>query len=332
MSHPVNIACSDCESDLSRRDFLRSAGGATLAGAVGSLLIPSAGLYAAPSAKSAAETAVGRFYQSLTDQQRDAICLPFNHPQQHKISANWHITKPTIGDDFYQDKQRALITDIVKGITSEDGYERLLKQMEYDDGGIDSYSVAMFGKPGSGAFQWEMTGRHLTMRADGDSVDQAAFGGPIVYGHGEEDPRENLFHYQTKAAHKLFLALDESQAKQALIDKAPRESSVPIQGESGPFPGIAVSTLTDDQQDLTSETLRVLLAPYRQEDVDEVMEILKASGGVESLHMAFYRQGDLNNDKVWDIWRIEGPSFVWHFRGAPHVHAYINIGGAQRRT
>ena len=37
-------------------------------------------------------------------------------------------------------------------------------------------------------------------------------------------------------------------------------------------------------------------------------------------------QGDLKNDKVWDIWRIEGPTFVSHFRGAPHVHAYINVG------
>jgi len=332
MSQPVNITCPDCESDLSRRDFLRTAGGTTLAGAVGSLLIPSAGLYAAPSAKSVAETAVGRFYESLTDQQRDAICLPFNHPQQSKISANWHITKPAIGDDFYRDEQRALITDIVKGITSEDGYKRFVKQMEEDDGGIDFYSVAVFGKPGNGPFQWEMTGRHLTMRADGDSVDQAAFGGPIVYGHGEEDPRDNLFHYQTKSAHELFLALDAPQAKQALIDEAPRESAVPIQGKAGPFPGIAVSELTDDQQELVSKTVRVLLAPYRPEDVDEVMEILKASGGVESLHMAFYRQGDLNKDKVWDIWRIEGPSFVWHFRGAPHVHAYINIGGAKRRT
>jgi len=41
--------------------------------------------------------------------------------------------------------------------------------------------------------------------------------------------------------------------------------------------------------------------------------------------MAFYQQDDLDNDKVWDIWRVEGPSFVWHFRGAPHVHSYINI-------
>ena len=75
-----------------------------------------------------------------------------------------------------------------------------------------------------------------------------------------------------------------------------------------------------------TKTIQVLLAPYRAEDVDEVMEILKATGGVEKLHMAFYQQGDLQSDKVWDIWRVEGPSFVWHFRGAPHVHAYINIG------
>ena len=38
-----------------------------------------------------------------------------------------------------------------------------------------------------GKFQWMLTGRHTTMRADGDSVDKAAFGGPIVYGHGEEN-------------------------------------------------------------------------------------------------------------------------------------------------
>ena len=56
------------------------------------------------------------------------------------------------------------------------------------------------------------------------------------------------------------------------------------------------------------------------------VEILKAGGGIDKLHMAFYQQEDLLEDKEWDIWRVEGPSLVWHFRGAPHVHAYINIG------
>ena len=56
------------------------------------------------------------------------------------------------------------------------------------------------------------------------------------------------------------------------------------------------------------------------------MDILESSGGIDDLNMAFYQQGDLNDDRVWDMWRVEGPSFVWNFRGAPHVHAYINIG------
>jgi hypothetical protein len=28
---------------------------------------------------------------------------------------------------------------------------------------------------------------------------------------------------------------------------------------------------------------------------------------------------------VWDVWRIEGPSFVWHYRGNPHVHVWVNV-------
>ena len=218
-----------------------------------------------------------------------------------------------------------LVDQIVRNITSEDGYDRLIRQMEDDDGGMDNYSIAIFGEPGSGKFQWEMTGRHLTMRADGNSVDKAAFGGPIVYGHGEGDPKNNLFHYQTKKANEVFHALDTKQTELALLKKAPRETAVQIQGPRGEFPGIGVDQLTDDQKQLVESTLDVLLAPYRKEDVDEVMAILKSSGGLDQLHMAFYQEKDLDSDKVWDIWRVEGPSLVWHFRGAPHVHAYMNI-------
>jgi len=198
--------------------------------------------------------------------------------------------------------------------------------MSDDSGGIDEYSVAMFGEPGTDKFEWELTGRHLTLRADGNTVDKAAFGGPIVYGHGEENPKANLFHYQTTQVNEVFKALDAKQAQQALVKNAPKEDAVTLQGEKGSFPGIGVGQLSNDQKQLVTKTIQVLLAPYRAEDVDEVMEILKATGGVERLHMAFYQQGDLQSDKVWDIWRVEGPSFVWHFRGAPHVHAYINIG------
>jgi hypothetical protein len=299
-------------------------GGAALATA-GAGLWSLPGAFAAPSPASTAETAVGRFYASLTDDQKKAICFSFDNPLRQKINANWHITKLTVGKDFNADQKR-LIDEIVRNITSPDGYDRFQKQMDYDDGGIAAYSVAMFGEPGKSAFEWELTGRHLTLRADGNSVDKVAFGGPIVYGHGDEDPNANLFHYQTKQVNEVYRALDANQAKLALLPKAPAESAVAIQGDAGNFPGIKVGDLSSDQKELVLKTIKVLLAPYRQEDTDEVMEILKSTGGTEKLHMAFYQQDDLKGDKVWDMWRVEGPSLVWHFRGAPHVHAYINVG------
>ncbi len=318
-------SCSDCDK-LDRRNFVKTLGGAALAGAAAPVLFDPRFAHAAPTPTSTAETAVGRFYASLSAEQKKAICFPFNHKVRNRISANWHVTEALIGDDFYTKDQRVIIDEIVRNITTQDGYERLQRQMDDDDGGMDSYSVAVFGEPGAGKFQWEMTGRHLTMRADGNSVDQAAFGGPIVYGHGEENPKDNLFYFQTKKANEVFQSLDPKQAKSALLKKAPSESAVQLQGRGGSFPGIGLDQLSDDQKELVEATLKVLLGPYRSEDVDEVMSILKNNGGLEKLNMAFYQEEDLESDKVWDIWRIEGPALVWHFRGAPHVHAYINIG------
>jgi len=314
--------CTDCNS-VSRRNFLQAVSGAALGAVAAPLFVENA--WAAPTNQSAAETVAAELYKSLSDEQKKVICFDFDHELRKRISANWHVTKPAIDDAFYSKQQKAMAEEIVRKVMSEDGYQRLLKQTEYDDGGLGAYSMAMFGTPESGKFQWMLTGRHLTLRADGDSVDKTAFGGPLIYGHGEEDPNQNLYLFQTKQTNEVFKALDAAQAKRALLMNAPGESAVQVQGAAGKFPGIGVGELSTDQQQLVEATLKVLLAPYRQEDADEVMEMVKADGGIGKLHMAFYQSGDLGNDKVWDIWRVEGPSLVWHFRGAPHVHAYINV-------
>lgn len=325
MNRQRPAACPDCDTSVDRRDFLRTTGAAALVGATSPLWLGTPMVHAAPTPTSAAETTVVELYKSLSDEQKKVLCFPFENELRTRISANWHVTKPQIKDDFFTQAQRDTVKQILKGLTSEDGYAKLNQQAEDDAGGLGNFSMAIFGTPGSGKFQWEMTGRHLTLRADGDSVDKAAFGGPIVYGHGEEDPKANMYHYQTKQTNEVFKALDAKQMEKALIKQAPKEAEVHVQGDKGQFPGIGVDELSSDQKALVEKTLKVLLAPYRAEDVDEVMAILKAGGGLDKLHMAFYQQGDLASDKVWDIWRVEGPSFVWHFRGAPHVHAYINI-------
>jgi len=207
--------------------------------------------------------------------------------------------------------------------------------MEDDWGGFNSYTMALFGQPGTGKFEWEMTGRHLTIRADGDSVANAAFGGPIVYGHGKGDSEVglpgNLFAYQVKMANTVFLALDEKQREKALVSQAPTETQVLLQDQQVQFPGICVGELSSDQKDLVEMTIKVILAPYRETDVEEAMAQLKQGGGLEKLNLSFYKtdahgEPDLGEDGEWEIWRLEGPTFVWHFRGQPHVHTYVNIG------
>lgn len=320
--------CPDCDGSVSRRDFVRKTGAALLGvGAVPALF--NASLYAGPTKDLPAETAVGKLYQTLTDAQKAKICFGFDHEKRKTINANWAIAEPEISDDFYTSEQRTLIGEIFKGVTSEEGHALFQKSMDYDSGGWDRYHIALFGEPGTGKFEWELTGRHLTLRADGDSVEGAAFGGPVVYGHGESDPKQNLFHYQTQKANEVFKALDENQRKAALLDKAPGEAQVLLQGEKGRFRGIRVGDLSSDQKELFQSVVKTILAPYREADVAEAMEFIKSGGGMDQLHMAFYQQGDLGDDQVWDIWRVEGPNFVSHFRGAPHVHAYLNVGMKQ---
>ena len=323
-------SASECCS-VSRRSFVRAVAAATTLSVLPARAF-SAGLFAGPSKTSAAETAVSEFFKTLSDEQKQTLCFPFEHELRHRISANWHVTKPTLGEKFFTSPQREMISRIVKGLCSEEGHERITRQMDEDAGGLHEFSVAMFGEPGQDKFEFMLTGRHLTLRADGDSVDKAAFGGPIVYGHDqvEEDASKNIYFYQTQHTDAVFKSLTADQSTKALLEKAPAETAIQLQGELGKFSGIKVSELAADQKQLVEKTLSVLLAPYRKEDIDEVMQILKDSGGVDQLHMAFYQQEDIGGDKTWDIWRVEGPSFVWHYRGAPHVHAYINIGQAKK--
>jgi hypothetical protein len=46
---------------------------------------------------------------------------------------------------------------------------------------------------------------------------------------------------------------------------------------------------------------------------------------LDACSLSFYSDRDIGKDQVWDNWRLEGPSFVWHYRGAPHVHVWVNV-------
>ncbi|MCH8828383.1 MAG: DUF3500 domain-containing protein, partial [Planctomycetes bacterium] len=135
----------------------------------------------------------------------------------------------------------------------------------------------------------------------------------------------NVFWHQALKANAIYKMLDGKQRKTALIAKAPAERNVHFRGKKGPFPGIPVDDLSQDQKKQVQKVLSLLLEPYRDSDRKEALRCLKAQGGLDKCHLAFYQSGDIGKDQVWDNWRLEGPSFVWYFRGAPHVHVWVNV-------
>ena len=281
---------------------------------------------------------VKQLYGSLSAAQKKAVCFAFDHELRSKVDANWRIVNQRVSEIYTADQQD-LIHQIFRSLHAPQYADAVLKQVAGDTGtkGLGKCAAAIFGEPGGdgggGKFEFVMTGRHMTRRCDGDSVEGAAFGGPIFYGHAakafNESPKHegNAYWYQALTANKVYAALDGKQQLSALAIKPRRERGNKTVEFSKPADrhGIACSELSVDQRKLVRDTLGDLLAPFRKTDADEALKLVDAAGGVESLHMAFYKDKDLGSDGVWDVWQIEGPNMVCYFRGNPHVHAWVNI-------
>jgi hypothetical protein len=322
--------------NISRRGFLKAAGAATLLAGAGVSPRAIAGPAAAPAAKASSESLVKILYDSLTPDQRKQICFGWDYQAQTlgllrtRISANWHVTKPVIDSEFYTADQQRLIRDIYLGLIQPDWVTRLDRHLKDDEGGFGKQSVAIFGTPGTEKFEFVLTGRHVTLRCDGNSTEHVAFGGPIFYGHAasgfNEKPGhpDNVFWPQALAANSVFKMLDGKQQVEALLKAPPAENSIAFQGRSGKLPGIAVKELSADQKAHVQSVLATLIEPYRQSDRDRAVACLKAQGGLDECRLSFYEEGHLRPGE-YDVWRLEGPAFVWHFRGVPHVHTWVNV-------
>jgi hypothetical protein len=302
-----------------------------------------AGLAKAEPAANQPETLVKTFYDSLKQEQRDKVCYnwDFMDPKRGllrtRVANNWMINDKEVNSDFYTKDQKDMIRKIFEGIIHPEWHAQFDKQLEDDCGGFgEEQSIAIFGQPGEGKFEFVLTGRHMTLRCDGNSIDNVAFGGPIFYGHAptggdeEADHKGNVFWHQALEANKVYQMLDGKQRKVAEVASTPREQAVAFQGKDGRFSGIPLTDLSGDQREQVQKTLKTLIEPFRQSDRDEVMQCLKTQGGLDACYLAFYTDHDIGKDKVWDNWRLEGPSFVWHFRGAPHVHVWVNIADSDK--
>ena len=323
------IEVLDC-CDTTRREFLKMAGVGLAATSVpyfaGEVL-------AAKKKVAVPETQVAQLYKTLNEKQRKAICFPWDHPLRNRVENNWHITKLAVGD--MEDDQIDLVKQIFNGLHSSEYRKSVFDQVVHDSaGGFDDSAIALFGKPGTGKFEFVFTGRHVTRRCDGDSLEGAAFGGPIFYGHAasggfneKADHAGNAYWFQAKRPNELFQALDGKQRKTALLGKSRGEhgtKTVALTGKKSGLPGLRTADMSKDQQGLMRKVMADMLAPFRKKDVDESMKLIEKNG-FENLHIAYYKDENIGKDEMWDVWQVEGPAMVWYFRGKPHVHTWLHV-------
>jgi len=345
LNKPSRI-CPECAEDvpssagLDRRDFIRAVSG-SVAGVMGaSSLLGSSNILAAPaetaSTSKPAESLVRELFSTLTDDQKKAVVFAWNHgadkgePTRLKTYNAPPLGK-RLGEQFTKPQQELIRSTLKAILSGDEAYKRLERGGNWDGAGsFEGNGVAIYGDPSSKEqFSWVFAGHHLTLRCDGNSQPDTAFGGPMYYGHSANGHSGgNVYNYQTKQVMSVFDALNDKQRTKAVIVGSPGDGAMGLRNRGeAERPGVLYSDLDASQQELVAKVMRTLLGPFRQEDGDEVMQLIKKNGGMEKIQLAFYKDNaDKGNDR-WDAWRLEGPGFVWNYRVLPHVHCFVNIVG-----
>jgi hypothetical protein len=338
---------------LDRRRFLT--GSAALAAG----LAAPASVGAAEAPASASAKGIKAFHESLTAKQKKAMCFARDHkgygglPLRLHVSNNWAVSGSVVAS--FTKEQQELIQAILDSVLAPGWPEKLARQAK-DDIGQDwkqDRRVALFGTPGSGECQFVISGFHLTLRATA-AGGPVAFGGGIAHGHQPSGFNEkpghpgNIFWYQAKKAHEVYALLDGKQRSAAVVKRGmpwyefsgkidrsvilpksklshPLEPDLRFRTAKDTLPGLAVVEMSRDQKEAVGKVLEALLEPYRKDYREQVLACLKKQGGLEKCRLAFYEEHTIGKKGEWDNWRLEGPSFVWYFRGSPHVHIWIHV-------
>jgi Protein of unknown function (DUF3500) len=315
---------------VSRREFMRFA---AISAAAGTVTVPAVARAAdtpAPArTEKPAETLIKELYSTMSDEQKKELTLPFNHGNNTPTRLGMY-NAPVMGKTVnkYTKAQQDLLLQIVKAISSgEEGFAKISRNGKWDStGSFGGCGAIIFGEANDKEkFSFVFTGHHLTIRCDGNTDPGAAWGGPMYYGHSPNGySPNNVWFYQTKSVISVYEMLDAKQREKAELNGSPGENAASVRFRDQ-HPGLNISELSDDQKKLVETVMREVLSPYRKEDADNVMNIIKKNGGMEKINLAFYKDMGMNDNMRWHFWRLEGPNFVWNYRVLPHVHTFVNI-------
>ncbi|HEY2381090.1 MAG TPA: DUF3500 domain-containing protein [Terriglobia bacterium] len=275
-----------------------------------------------------ADVLARRLYMGLDAAQRADASVSYDHPlRQYHNRGVWGGGREVLSG--FSREQRGILTDLMYAGLSVEGRSRLPQEDVTRWIGVNGMRVLICGDPASPPYQIILTGTHLNLRLGGRSAEGAAFGGPQVYGDQRGNERVglpgNVYRDQFLIGQRLLRSLDDGRRKHAVLEEAPVQTQIELQGRHGSFQGIPVAELTEESKTVAHELVERIMSTYEPGDVAYARECLAANGGLDALFLSYYQHGQDGNIPEAQVFRLEGPAAVFYFRGYPHVHAFLNV-------
>lgn len=318
---------------MNRRLLLKSAVGVGLAAGAGAL-----GRYALlappPSGRRASmDELAAELVAALSPAAKAQACFPYEHPLRQCHNRGLWLGGLTVSAAALDWDTRRLLTDVMYAGLSDVGRDRVPFQDSTRFMGVNMMQLAICGEPAVGPYQLLLSGVHLNLRLGSVSPEGAAFGGPQVYGDQRGNERvglpNNTYRYQLEAAQRLVAALTPAERARVRVARAPAQVNIGVQGAAGRFDGVPIGDLALAKRALARELVVGILETYADDSAAYAWQCLERNGGVDAHHFADYDEdfdgGRRAGDGPSQIFRVEGPAAVFHFRGEPHVHAFVNV-------
>jgi len=270
----------------------------------------------APGADEAARAAAIKLYQSLSADQKKLAVKDLHHKERY-LEQFPAVKRDGLPFSMLTAEQKAMVDDVVRGMTSDYGAQRCLEVAKQTPPGARYLNC--FGEPAAGKpFAWRIAQHHLTLLYAEFGTGQADDFGPVLLGG---NPVKNLWDDEEKIVLELYASLTPEEAKNIVAKDAKPGSGSPI-GKSG----IRIGDLSPKAQALAKRLLQKRIEVFSTDRRKILDGIIQKEGGADNLRVAVWGAPTKSqHDGGSYHWRIGGPGVVcdWQTVGKNHIHMTV---------
>jgi hypothetical protein len=263
----------------------------------------------------AARAAAVKLFKSLSDEQKKLALKPFDDKERYVEMFPGNV-RPGLPFDQLTPEQKALVEEIVKGMTSEYGAARCLEVAKQTPD--NRRYVNFFGNPlADKRFAWRLAQHHLTLIYAEFATDTPDEFGPILLGG---NPVKTLWDAEENILLELYASLSPEEVK-AVQGKGGGTSGQPI-GTNG----VRIGELKEKPRALARRLLEQRLAVFSADRRKVLEGLIQKDGGADNLRFAVWGEPTRSHrDGGKYHWKIGGAIVLcdWQTQGPNHIHMTV---------